>query len=493
MKPFRVPAIAHGGDPQRQARILAQKKRLRLRKKTSAARCAAVGAPGACDVGCDAGPSSTAHPAGAPAEGTAAGVVGRTGTPGIAADASAAVGAIGAAGALAAVGATLLADAFRVSPPFADLGAGSVSRVFKCVARMSALGDRSRAITAAVKVVPKFTLRKGCQFDGSMDKCIRRKIAHAVALAGHPNIVRLLSWTDSLFDLVEKEFGPIDGHESDHPDGWVTFDQNTCPVSPRQVSFQVEEVQEEWTSRWGFDYVCGGQITLEEADLEFAPRRPEPIRDEQDLQILAVLGDATGDPGSTLADDQLPPQAQGRALQGTEDGGAQSGFCRLFIGRLPLQCAEAHIEKAFRELGVTVTAHVVRDHDTRKSKGFGYLYFQPPAGADEALQKAPDGIEVMGRLCRLEKAKIKGTHQHQSGAPYSPEIKRPRPTGNDRRKERASRRSAKFSGSGESKASDSTAPPSSLVQDANSHLPHLEHHEGYLRLCSQVGIGSGAG
>ena len=200
MKPFRVPAIAHGGDPQRQARIRAQRKRLRLRKKTSAARCAAVGAPGACDVGCDAGPSSTAHPAGAPAEGTAAGVVGRTGTPGIAADASAAVGAIGAAGELAAVGATLLADAFRVSPPFADLGAGSVGRVFKCVARTSALGDRNRAITAAVKVVPKFNMRMGCQFDGSMDKCIRREIDNAVALAGHPNIVRLLSWTDSLFE-----------------------------------------------------------------------------------------------------------------------------------------------------------------------------------------------------------------------------------------------------------------------------------------------------
>ena len=200
MKPFRVPAIAHGGDPQRQARIRAQRKRLRLRKKTSAARCAAVGAPGACDVGCDAGPSSTAHPAGAPAEGTAAGVVGRTGTPGIAADASAAVGAIGAAGALATGGAAFLADAFRVSPPFAELGAGSVGRVFKCVARKPVLGGGHHAITAAVKMVPKYNLRKGCQFDGSMDRCVRREIDNAVALAGHPNIVCLLSWTDSLFE-----------------------------------------------------------------------------------------------------------------------------------------------------------------------------------------------------------------------------------------------------------------------------------------------------
>ena len=102
-----------------------------------------------------------------------------------------------------------LKNALDIQPPFTYVGLGSTGRVYRCLAAVTrplaakpAVGGLQPVQPVAVKVVPKHTFPASTKalWDGAMDVCIRREIDNGAALQGHPNIVRLLSWTDTHFD-----------------------------------------------------------------------------------------------------------------------------------------------------------------------------------------------------------------------------------------------------------------------------------------------------
>jgi len=76
---------------------------------------------------------------------------------------------------------------------------------------------------------------------------------------------------------------------------------------------------------------------------------------------------------------------------------------KLFVGNLPWKINWQALKDIFGEYGEVVFARVVRDRDTGRSKGFGFVEFANDDDAAKA-KEALDGAEVDGRQIRVDYA-----------------------------------------------------------------------------------------
>ena len=76
---------------------------------------------------------------------------------------------------------------------------------------------------------------------------------------------------------------------------------------------------------------------------------------------------------------------------------------RLFVGNLPYSVGESELESAFGEYG---TAVVIRDRESGRSRGFGFIEMETEEMAENAV-KAMDGFEMDGRRLRVNEAQPK--------------------------------------------------------------------------------------
>ncbi len=83
---------------------------------------------------------------------------------------------------------------------------------------------------------------------------------------------------------------------------------------------------------------------------------------------------------------------------------------RLFVGNLPYSMTDADLENTFSEYGTVVSAQVIRDRDTGRSRGFGFVEMDTE---DEAMaaQQAADGLEIEGRRLRVNEAQPRRPRQ----------------------------------------------------------------------------------
>jgi len=79
---------------------------------------------------------------------------------------------------------------------------------------------------------------------------------------------------------------------------------------------------------------------------------------------------------------------------------------KLFIGGLSWNLDWQDMKDAFAEFGEVVYAKVIKDRETGKSKGFGFIEF---ASVEEAAaaKEAMDGAELDGRNIKVDFAKEK--------------------------------------------------------------------------------------
>jgi RNA recognition motif-containing protein len=80
---------------------------------------------------------------------------------------------------------------------------------------------------------------------------------------------------------------------------------------------------------------------------------------------------------------------------------------RLFVGNLPYSMSDAELEETFAEHGTVVSAEVVRDRRSSRSRGFGFVEMGTEEEAEAAL-KSLDGIELGGRRLRVNEALPRG-------------------------------------------------------------------------------------
>jgi RNA recognition motif-containing protein len=86
---------------------------------------------------------------------------------------------------------------------------------------------------------------------------------------------------------------------------------------------------------------------------------------------------------------------------------------RLFVGNLAYSVGESELESAFSDHGTVVTAVVVRDRETGRSRGFGFIEMETEDMAKTA-KGAMDGAEIDGRRIRVNEAQPKNDVQRRS-------------------------------------------------------------------------------
>jgi len=83
-------------------------------------------------------------------------------------------------------------------------------------------------------------------------------------------------------------------------------------------------------------------------------------------------------------------------------------MAKLFIGGLAWHTDENALRIKFEEFGTVEEAVVVKDRDTGRSRGFGFVRYQDETDADKAIT-AMNNIEFDGRTIRVDKASVRGS------------------------------------------------------------------------------------
>ncbi len=93
---------------------------------------------------------------------------------------------------------------------------------------------------------------------------------------------------------------------------------------------------------------------------------------------------------------------------------------RLYVGNLPYTVNQAKLEEIFSPFGTIVSASVITDKFSGRSKGFGFVEFDNDDAAKEAIAKL-DGTDMEGRPLRVNEAKPReeGTRSSFGGGSHS--------------------------------------------------------------------------
>jgi RNA recognition motif-containing protein len=79
---------------------------------------------------------------------------------------------------------------------------------------------------------------------------------------------------------------------------------------------------------------------------------------------------------------------------------------KIFVGNLSFQVTDFDLEDLFKQYGEVVSAKVILDRDTNRSRGFGFVEMNSESSVEAAIE-ALNGSEVKGRAINASVAKEK--------------------------------------------------------------------------------------
>jgi cold-inducible RNA-binding protein len=77
---------------------------------------------------------------------------------------------------------------------------------------------------------------------------------------------------------------------------------------------------------------------------------------------------------------------------------------KLFVGSLPWSVDDQKLQETFESHGTVVSAKVIKDRDTGRSRGFGFVEMEDSTDAQNAI-KALNDSELSGRNIVVNEAK----------------------------------------------------------------------------------------
>jgi cold-inducible RNA-binding protein len=77
---------------------------------------------------------------------------------------------------------------------------------------------------------------------------------------------------------------------------------------------------------------------------------------------------------------------------------------KLFVGGLPFAIDDDKLKELFAAFGAVASAVVIKDRDSGRSKGFGFVEFDDDAAADKAIAEM-NGKDVEGRNITVNEAR----------------------------------------------------------------------------------------
>ena len=85
---------------------------------------------------------------------------------------------------------------------------------------------------------------------------------------------------------------------------------------------------------------------------------------------------------------------------------AADGVVEIYVGNLSYDTDEERLRKEFEKYGKVLSARIITNHFTRKSKGFGFIEMPNRPEAEAAIRALHDA-DVQGRKLRVNEAKNK--------------------------------------------------------------------------------------
>lgn len=76
----------------------------------------------------------------------------------------------------------------------------------------------------------------------------------------------------------------------------------------------------------------------------------------------------------------------------------------IFVGNLPFSTTESDLRSLFAEYGEIDSVAVIKDRDTGRSRGFGFVELAADARAQDAIRDL-DGTDLDGRNIKVNEAK----------------------------------------------------------------------------------------
>jgi len=88
---------------------------------------------------------------------------------------------------------------------------------------------------------------------------------------------------------------------------------------------------------------------------------------------------------------------------------------KLYVGNLPDDTTEEDLRDNFNDLGRCISAKIIRDRQTGRSRGFAFVEMATEQEAQEAIRKCK-GVELDGNKLVVSEARPEGTAR-QAGRP----------------------------------------------------------------------------
>lgn len=79
---------------------------------------------------------------------------------------------------------------------------------------------------------------------------------------------------------------------------------------------------------------------------------------------------------------------------------------RLYVGNLPFSVSEQELEELFARSGNVVSAGIVTDRETGRSRGFAFIEMETRESAESAIE-ALNGMQIEGRTLTVNEARPK--------------------------------------------------------------------------------------
>ncbi len=76
----------------------------------------------------------------------------------------------------------------------------------------------------------------------------------------------------------------------------------------------------------------------------------------------------------------------------------------IYVGNLNYNLEEAELQDLFGQFGEVVSVKIIKDRDTGRAKGFGFVEMADDQEGSEAIERL-DGFEVQGRNMKVNEAK----------------------------------------------------------------------------------------
>lgn len=90
---------------------------------------------------------------------------------------------------------------------------------------------------------------------------------------------------------------------------------------------------------------------------------------------------------------------------------------KIYVGNLAFSVTDDELQQAFASFGNVLSARVVMDKMSGRSKGFGFVEIEQDSSADEAIVKM-DGQTIGGRAIRVSEAKPQEDRPRRSGGGF---------------------------------------------------------------------------